>query len=156
MLKKLYYLLLVLLPLIITSCTKDNLEEEISTLNNVEIENDLFLKVNVHRESLGLLPLKKSDIAKKYAATHSKYMANTNDLGHANFQERAKAISEETGANYISENIANSYTTAQQTLNSWLQSEGHKANLEGDYTHTGISVMHKQDGDYYYTQLFYK
>ncbi|EWH13329.1 hypothetical protein KLA_10408 [Cellulophaga geojensis KL-A] len=156
MLKKLTYVLLFLITSIVFSCSKDNLEDEINLMSNAELENNLFIQVNSHRESLGLQPLKTSTIAKKYATSHSEYMANTKDLSHANFEERAKAIANETGANYIAENIASSYTSAQETLQSWLQSEGHKANLEGDYTHTGISVMHKQNGDYYYTQLFYK
>lgn len=156
MLKKLIYVLLVLIPFVFLNCSKDNLEDEINTMSNEKVEINLFIQVNLHRESLGLSPLKTSSIAKKYATAHSKYMANTKDLSHTNFQDRAKAISKETGANYIAENIASSYTSAQETLKSWLQSDGHKANIEGDYTHTGISVIHKQDGDYYYTQLFYK
>lgn len=155
MLKKISYLILIF-TFTFLSCSKDNLEDEFSTKSNAEIENELFAQVNKHRTSIGKQPLLKSTIAKQYAEKHSIYMVTTKDLSHANFEERAKAISEKTGANYISENIANSYTSAQETITSWLQSDGHKANLEGDYTHTGISVMYEQDGEYYYTQLFYK
>ncbi|PKB42865.1 Cysteine-rich secretory protein family protein [Cellulophaga sp. RHA19] len=155
MLKKIPYLVLIF-SFALTSCSKDNLDDELSTKSSAELENELFAQVNKHRESIGKQPLLKSTIAKQYAEKHCIYMATTKDLSHANFEERAKAISEKTGANYISENIANSYKSAQETITSWLQSDGHKANLEGDYTHTGISVMYEQDGDYYYTQLFYK
>nr|WP_283771782.1 CAP domain-containing protein [Cellulophaga sp. 20_2_10] len=150
------FFLSILFLLVFISCSKDSTDSNSLTTSNKEIEAKLFTLVNQHRESIGLIPLEQSKIAQQYAKEHTLYMVTTEDFSHTNFQERAKAISAKTNANYIAENIANNYDTAEQVMLNWLQSSDHKANLEGEYTHTGISVMHKQDGNYYFTELFYK
>ena len=48
------------------------------------------------------------------------------------------------------------YTSAQAVVDGWLGSEGHKTNIEGDYTHSAISAVKTNDGVYYYTQIFIK
>jgi uncharacterized protein YkwD len=37
-----------------------------------------------------------------------------------------------------------------------LESDGHKRNIEGDYTHSAISIKENEEGDLYFTQLFFK
>jgi uncharacterized protein YkwD len=44
------------------------------------------------------------------------------------------------GAVQVSENVAYNYQSNEGVLNAWLMSDGHKENIEGDYTHFGISI----------------
>jgi uncharacterized protein YkwD len=61
------------------------------------------------------------------------------------------------GASYVTENIAYNYNSPQAVLNAWLASESHKSNLEGNYTHFGLSIReHPTTGKKYYTNIFAK
>jgi len=41
-------------------------------------------------------------------------------------------------------------------VNSWLNSSGHKKNIEGNYSHTGVGIAKNQYGTLYFTQIFVK
>ncbi|MFZ4679488.1 MAG: CAP domain-containing protein [Flavobacterium sp.] len=61
------------------------------------------------------------------------------------------------GAKRVSENIAFNYQTAESAMSAWLNSPGHKANIEGDFTHFGISITADEaTGKKYYTNMFIK
>jgi len=59
-------------------------------------------------------------------------------------------------ASGFAENVAAGQPTAQSVMTAWLNSSGHKANIEGNYTHIGIGVAKDQNGSKYYTQIFYR
>jgi len=58
------------------------------------------------------------------------------------------------GGDSMAENVALGQTTAQEAVDSWLSSEGHKQNIEGSYNLTGVGVAQGSDGDLYFTQIF--
>ena len=41
-------------------------------------------------------------------------------------------------------------------MTAWLNSPGHRKNIEGDFTHIGIGVVKNDAGVYYFTQIFLK
>jgi len=41
-------------------------------------------------------------------------------------------------------------------MQGWINSLGHKANIEGYFTHIGIAAVKNSQGVYYYAQLFYR
>ncbi len=51
------------------------------------------------------------------------------------------------------ENVAYGYTTANDVMNGWMNSSGHRANILGGYTKIGIGCVYV-DGTYYWSQLF--
>lgn len=54
------------------------------------------------------------------------------------------------------ENIAEGFDTAQQALDGWMASEGHRENiLDPEYTGMGIGTV-QQDGRRYWVQIFYR
>lgn len=58
---------------------------------------------------------------------------------------------------YAGENIAAGQTTAQQVMNSWMNSSGHKANiLNKNYTQIGIGFYTGGLYNYYWVQQFIK
>ena len=78
-------------------------------------------------------------------------------VGHQYFENRAANIKQVLGAVRVSENIAFNYQSNAGVLNAWLNSEGHKVNIEGDYTHFGISIKEDPNtGRKYYTNIFMK
>lgn len=150
---------LVLFVITLASCTKDSpLEKTDITVaqNAVDVENELLGVVNDHRVSLGVSLLQFSIVAYEYANAHNDYMISKGSLSHDNFSSRASKISSEANAKAVAENVAKDYSDAAQAFEGWLSSSSHRTTMEGDFTHTGVSVKKNADGDYYFTQLFFK
>lgn len=105
------------------------------------MEEELVGLVNQHRNSIGLNSLTNSAPAYKYAEEHTDYMISHNVLSHDNFDTRASKVAEETNAVSVSENVARYYTSAEKTLEGWAESASHKAAMEGDFTHTTLSIQ---------------
>ncbi len=144
--------------LVIFSCTSENIDEtpQVETFNVQELETQLHAMVNSHRNSIGQSTLEFNSIAYAYANDHTDYMIAKGSLSHDNFNSRASKISSETEAKEVAENVAKAYPTAEAALEGWLNSAPHKTNIEGDFTHTAISVKKTANGDIYYTQIFFR
>ena len=142
----LYLALLVMLG----SCKKDD------TNSNV-YDNAILDGVNSYRMSKGLLPFEKNDYMWSLAYDHSKAMADGSILfGHDGSTERYALIRQELGNGTTAENIDWGVGSAGEVVARWLESAGHKENLDGDFTLSAVSAVKSKDGKYYYTQLFYK
>ena len=137
-----------------TELTETLSENEKITIDPVQMEGELLDLINAYRSSIGQAVLQNSAPSYKYAQAHNDYMISKNSLSHDNFEERASKIAEETNAKSVSENVARFYSTAQQALDGWLNSTSHKEALEGNYTHTTLSVQLDKDGRPYFTQIF--
>jgi uncharacterized protein YkwD len=115
--------------------------------------------INQHRLSLGLDSLRWSACIATYAREHSVNMAAGDvAFGHDGFAERVSAVAAHcTTHNASAENVARALggsDPAQTAVTIWLNSSGHKANIEGGYTHAGIGVARRSDSTWYYTQFF--
>lgn len=119
-----------------------------------QIEIDVLDAVNDHRISKGLSSLKRVDGITLQAYGHNQYMIKQKKVSHDNFSTRYTNLVKEIGAKAVGENLAYGYPTAGAALKGWLNSEGHRENLEGDYTHFGISVAQDEDGKNYFTNIF--
>lgn len=155
---RLLYAVPVFLLLFLDSCTSDSIEETsiLEAENVVTIEQDLLDIVNEHRLTLNANTLKFSDIAYKYANIHTNYMIAKGSISHDNFSSRATNINSEVEVEMVAENVAKDYLSAIDAFQGWYNSSSHKKTMEGDFTHTGISVKKDEQGNYYFTQLFYK
>lgn len=141
------------------SCTTEPLQDDTTIAeakNNVILEQEVLAIVNNHRASLGLNQLKFSEIAYKYANKHTDYMISKGSLSHDNFSARASSINSEITVKMVAENVAKEYNTAMEAFEGWYQSSSHKKTMEGEFSHTAVSVKKNAQGDYYYTQLFYQ
>ena len=155
---RLLYAVPVFLLLFLDSCTSDSIEETsiLEAENVVTIEQDLLDIVNEHRLTLNTNTLEFSDIAYKYANIHTNYMIAKGSISHDNFSSRATNINSEVEVEMVAENVAKDYLSAIDVFQGWYNSSSHKKTMEGDFTHTGISVKKDEQGNYYFTQLFYK
>lgn len=154
---KLHYVAMALCLVVVVSCSKESdVSTEYPVAQNVTaMERELLDLVNAHRETLGQSSLFFSEVAYEYANTHTDYMIATGSLNHDNFSARASEISSKVAAKAVSENVARNHDTAVEAMQGWLQSESHKKTMEGNYTHTAISIKEDPQGNLYYTQLFY-
>lgn len=155
------------LVLSLVSCSSDpeTNEETAKTTSAAQIQNynynqeelELMQRINQHRESIGLHALQTINHVSYKSEEHNEYMIAVNAINHDFFQERSQNIIEVLGATRVSENVAYNYATPEAVLHAWLESAGHKKNIEGDFTHFGISIRtNPETGNKYYTNIFIK
>ena len=158
-------MLAITFAIFLTSCSQD---EELLTSNEettLEVSADLVIEdafaqeilveVNKHRESIGLSQLAYNNDSKVKAIEHSKYMATKNQISHDNFFQRSDYLKAK-GAARVSENVAYGYRSPEEVVSAWLKSESHKEAIEGDFTHSGLSVVKNEKGIAFFTQIFIK
>ncbi|MFT5737891.1 MAG: hypothetical protein ACJAU2_000977 [Maribacter sp.] len=126
----------------------------VSTATHSDMESEIFEIINNYRVRLNLNALEFDGVSYYFAKKHSKHMISEGNTSHDNFAKRAKQISMNTGATFVAENVAKDYDTAVEAFEAWLESDGHRLNIEGDYTHSAISIKENEEGDLYFTQLF--
>ena len=131
-------------------------ETIVKTYNYSDIESETMRLINEHRLSIGLNALKIQNHISYKSLEHNKYMIQKNDMNHDNFSSRSENIMRLLGAKKVGENVAFRYKTAAEVVQGWLNSPGHKENIEGDYTHFGIAVTSDASGDKYFTNIFAK
>ncbi len=146
--------------LIIASCSQDEsdiLTDEQQTDPTVSsISQEILHLVNQHRENVGKSALKRNSIADDIAKEHTDYMILKSKISHDNFNARFQELQQMVNAKGAGENVAAGYPTAQSVMDGWLNSSGHKDNIEGNFTHIGIAAIKDANGRYYFTQLFYR
>lgn len=151
---------------VFSSCTKDTeLPEDYSALKTAElvdfiayseIEIEILDAVNEYRRTQGLSFLERVDDITLLAEDHNRYMIENKIVNHDNFDKRYFTLVKELGAKAVSENIGFGYRTADAVVQAWIKSEGHKKNIEGDFSHFGISVEQDEEGKNYFTNIFVK
>jgi len=99
--------------------------------------NAFVCAVNKYRASRGLSPLGYDMRLCNACAAHSADMASHNDLEHngSNGSGPGDRFAQYgiTGVAWA-ENIADGFTSIDSVMQGWINSPGHRANLEGDYT----------------------
>lgn len=122
------------------------------------MEESILYYINDHRHSLGLVSLQPVTEAARQAYRHSKDMADRKTgFGHEGFDQRIQAIKQQSGwISASAENVAYGQLSAREVVNGWLNSPGHKRNIEGDYRFTGIGVYKDRKGITFFTQIFFR
>lgn len=156
--KKIFVLLLVLCGLFI-SCDAFDEDDENSSGGGTEstsYDMQIFNLVNEHRKQKGLAALKFDDDIFNQCYIHSKNMSTGKTaFGHDGFSDRIKNL---TPWYWAGENVAVNYSTKpEDVVNMWLNSPGHRANIESSQaTHSAVSAVKNSEGAWYYTQFFIK
>ncbi len=119
--------------------------------------------VNQHRAGMGLVTLSNAATLTASAEWKSLHMAGTNYFDHNDrappvartVSERLEACGYPSRSAGWGENIAYGYTTAAAVMNAWLNSSGHRANIENPSFRTiGVGVARNGSGPRYWTQNF--
>jgi uncharacterized protein YkwD len=125
--------------------------------NISDLELEIIELINQHRASLSLAALAFHPTIQASSLQHSTNIAKgVVPFGHEGFSDRANLLVQELKGSAASENVAMGQKTAQEVVQGWLNSVGHRNNIEGDFNLTGISVVKNQQGENIFTQLFIK
>lgn len=125
--------------------------------NISDLESEILQLINQHRASLSLIPLAFHPTIQESSFQHSSNIAKgVVPFGHEGFSDRANVLVQDLKGSAASENVAMGQKTAQEVVQGWLNSPGHRNNIEGDFNLTGISVVKNQQGENIFTQLFIK
>lgn len=154
---------MVLFAMLMFSCSTDNMDDKIESIAvNSEIpeakiiEIEILELINDYRLNEGLSPLNNLGIIKSTAYSHTDYMITQNNVSHDNFFQRKSYLVNNAGANTVSENVAYGFTSAESVVNAWINSEGHRNNIVGNYTDFEVSAEQDAEGQWYYTNIFVK
>lgn len=158
-------LLIIAISITLNSCSADAFGVQTAdatsqkvlnyTYNTSEIET--MNLINAYRVSIGLNALEIINHISYKCEEHDNYMIANNVVNHNDFFARSENIIKVLGAQTVEENIAFNLNTSQDVLSAWLASPVHKANVEGDFTHFGISIrVSPTTGKKYYTNIFVK
>ncbi|MGC6431849.1 MAG: CAP domain-containing protein [Jejuia sp.] len=141
----------------IASCSKDDVAEgDMQQSEALTIAEEILMIVNTHRASIGENALEFDTLANDLAYEHTLYMIDQQDINHDDFDARSDRLFSEANASRTGENVAYGQPTAQAVMDAWLNSSGHRKNIEGDFTHIGIAAVKSTSGRYYYTQIFFR
>tara|TARA_R110000772_G_scaffold43995_2_gene101241 strand:+ start:784 stop:1299 length:516 start_codon:yes stop_codon:yes gene_type:complete len=128
---------------------------ELANENDSTMSDQVFIEINKYRTSNGMNAVKKGNqYSYAYAVRHTKYMIENKKINHDDFGLRSRGL-KFRGAKRVGEIVAYGYSEAESVVYAWLHSPGHKAIIDGDYTHTGFGIMKDDRGTYYFTELFY-
>jgi uncharacterized protein YkwD len=132
------------------------------TLDQTYADQVLTL-VNQHRTAMGLGALVSSPTLTKAADWKSLHMGYYRYMTHDDpappvartVSDRLQTCGYPIGSVGWGENIAYGYATANDVMTAWLNSSGHRANIENpSYRAIGIGVARNSSGTYYWTQDF--
>ena len=138
----------------------NNASKEARTESLEAFEAELLKLTNRERSSAGLSPLRLSASLSRAAQLHAADMDNNNYFNHEGLDGsepliRARQEGYESG--YIGENIAAGYSSPEETISQWMDSEGHRENiLSSNYTEIGFGYSSGGGGEYghYWVQVF--
>ena len=155
---RLKFLFLISLLTLITSCSTNDITEEvfITEVSVSSMEQEVIDVVNDYRVSQGLNALEFNNVVYDFANTHNAYMIAEGKISHDDFDIRSSNLSVQANADFVSENLGKDFTNANDILEAWIASPTHKKVMEGQFTQTAVSVQADANGVLYYTQLFIK
>ncbi len=134
--------------------------EPIDVLSYIrDFERRTHVLVNEHRIAIGLQPLEYSEALATIARQHSQAIATGYEFfSHDGFEERKHMAQGFVRLETFAENLAlNNSSPASAPVDAvvgWLDSPGHRKNMEGQFNLTGIGCARGKDGVFYFTQLF--
>lgn len=119
------------------------------------LEQAVFQQVNAYRARQRLPALRWEERLAQQARRHSQAMLTHSGFGHAGFEQRLAAIGIPWSS--AAENVAYSQGVldpATHAVQDWLNSPGHRSNLVGPFTLTGVGAARNARGEVTFTQIF--
>jgi uncharacterized YkwD family protein len=124
------------------------------------IEAQVVKLVNAQRTRRGFAALTQNYSLSNVARRKAQDMINKSYFSHYSPTYGSPFdMMKKYGFKFIAagENIAMGQTTAQEVMNSWMNSPGHRANiLSPNYTQIGVGLAVDKNGRNYWVQMFIK
>lgn len=121
-------------------------------------ESAVLALVNAERAEAGCAPVTANTQLATSARGHARDMAARNYFSHTS--QDGRTLGDRVDASGyrwsgIGENIAKGYADAEQVMEGWMNSSGHRANiLNCSYRHLGIGLATSSKGSRYWVQVF--
>ena len=136
-----------------------NQKLNIPNIDNVKnVEEEVLSLVNQERSKIGLKPLQMDWELARVARMKSEDMAKKNYFSHTSPTYGSPFdMMKQFGISFrtAGENIASGQTTPKEVMESWMNSQGHRANiLKPDYTHLGVGYYRGGSYGHMWTQMF--
>lgn len=124
----------------------------------ISSEERCIAEINRVRQERGLQPLRKWTQLSACARQHSQNMAGGRcPFGHDGFNQRADGMQKQAPLSSFAENVAYTYNHEDPikiSVESWMESPGHKKNILSEFEETGVGIAISKKGEFYITQLF--
>lgn len=136
-----------------------NQKLNIPNIDNVKnVEEEVLSLVNQERSKIGLKPLQMDWELARVARMKSQDMAQKNYFSHTSPTYGSPFdMMKQFGISFrtAGENIASGQTTPKEVMESWMNSQGHRANiLKPEYTHLGVGYYRGGSYGHMWTQMF--
>lgn len=134
-----------------------NTQNNHSPLEGDQIVEEVYLLINQHRQAKGLREIILDHSINEITLTHATDMSIQKlAFGHSGFNARCIQAREALGGgNLCLENVAKGQKTAQEVFRAWINSSGHRENIESPrVTHMGLGYAKDKNGIYYWSQFF--
>lgn len=132
-------------------------KQNTTTTQATSTQQEVVNLVNKERAKVGLAALTMDSALTKVAQAKSQDMKDNSYFSHTSPTYGSPFdMMKQFGISYKSagENIAKGQTSAQQVVEAWMNSEGHRANiLDKKFTHIGVGYV---SSGHYWTQMFIK
>ena len=157
---RIFSIIIILFTAVALSSSTEKAQPSTNTsevvVSTEKLVDDILDYVNEYRAKKGLPALQMNTVISAVAEKHSDNMARKKTaFGHDGFEDRVKSISQKLGAfRRSAENVAYGNLNAREVVDIWLKSPGHRRNIEGNYTVTGIGTASTSDGTIFFTQIF--
>ncbi|WP_143310454.1 CAP domain-containing protein [Chitinophaga vietnamensis] len=142
----------------VSACTRGASRADSSSNGGGNLEEQILYYTNKFRQSKGLKPLQLDESISVQARRHSRNMANgSTGFGHEGFENRVAIITKQMGrVGAAAENVAYGTLDAEQVVQGWINSPGHRRNMLGDYNLIGIGTAKGNGRITFFTQVFIK
>jgi len=123
------------------------------------IEREVLTRVNRYRRAEGLPALASDARIAEIARGHSRSMAaGSTGFGHGGWNGRTRAVAGRLPYKRVAENVSRHSRDPRQipavAVERWVDSGGHRRNIEGRFALTGVGAAVGPDGSVYLTQIF--
>jgi uncharacterized protein YkwD len=128
-----------------------------------DLASQVVTLINNHRTSMGLVALNVSPTLTNAAVWKARHMARYSYMQHDDpappiartVPDRLEACGYPSRTSGWGENIAYGYSTPSAVVQAWLNSAGHRANIENaSYRSTGVGAAASASGVLYWSQEF--
>ncbi len=147
------FIIFLTASILLIGCESDPVTSNNSGNPSNSIEKEVHQLINAHRTGIGLMSFEWNETIATECRNHSIEMANARTINHDGFNERINKIGETISWNWAGENVAYNYS-AEAVVIAWLNSPGHKSNIESNSNLTGVGVAFDEDSTIYFTQIF--
>lgn len=123
------------------------------------VDDQVAQGLNAHRLGKGLPKLTRNAGLDSLARSHAQKMLGEGKLEHSNLDYVGHISESKYRISHLSENIMRAFLVedsqvAEIVARSWIESKGHRFNVESKSTHFGVGIAKGADGVVYASSLY--